>query len=169
VNVILDSLGVAEETPVVWEEGEEPRLIDTIAMKDDYKFMSGDIIRVYIYELLGQGTSYENDFIVSETGRISIPEAGMIDVTGMSETSLEQRIKQVLSPNILINPLVTVTLLSSQQRSFSILGDGVSVPNRYAIPRHDFRLLDAIAQAGGSRQFNVSYIYVSRLEDEKHN
>jgi protein involved in polysaccharide export with SLBB domain len=47
-------------------------------------------------------------------------------------------------------------------RTFAILGDGVATPGRYAIPRYDFRLLEALAVAGSARQFNVSYIYVSR-------
>jgi len=53
-------------------------------------------------------------------------------------------------------------LTRSQQRVFSISGDGVPTPSRYSIPRYDFRLLDALAIAGGWSQFNISYIYVSR-------
>ncbi len=30
VNIILDSLGVAEETPAAWETGEEPRPVDVV-------------------------------------------------------------------------------------------------------------------------------------------
>jgi protein involved in polysaccharide export with SLBB domain len=168
VNVILDSLGVAEETPIAWEEGEEPKPIDTIPEERDYTFQSGDVIRVDIYELLGLGTRFVNEYVVTETGKISIQEVGVIKVTGLTETQLEERIKQILSPNTLKDPLVTVTLLSSQQRAFSILGDGVLAPNRYIIPRYNFRLTDALAMASGTRQFNVSYIYVSRrLENEK--
>ena len=46
VNVILDSLGVAEETPVAWEGAEEPLPIDTVVTEDDYVFMAGDVVRV---------------------------------------------------------------------------------------------------------------------------
>jgi protein involved in polysaccharide export with SLBB domain len=167
VNVILDSLGVAEETPIAWEEGEEPKPIDTLPDDTDYIFQSGDIVRVDIYELLDRGTRFVNDYVVTETGKISIQEVGIIEVTGLTETQLEERIKEILSPNLLKNPLVTVTLISSQQRAFSILGDGVLAPNRYVIPRYNFRLTDALAMASGTRQFNVSYIYVSRrLEND---
>ncbi len=168
VNVILDSLGVAEETPVAWEEGEEPKPIDTVPDETDYTFRSGDIVRIDIYELLGQGTRFVNEYIVTETGKISIQEVGVVEVAGFTETQLEENIKQILSPNLLKNPLVTVTLISSQQRAFSILGDGVLAPNRYFIPRYNFRLTDALAMASGTRQFNVSYIYVSRLVENKN-
>jgi protein involved in polysaccharide export with SLBB domain len=162
VNVILDSLGVAEETPVAWEQAEEPLPVDTMAVESDYVFRAGDIISVAIFELLQEGVQFVNNYVVTETGRISIPEVGVIEAAGLTETQLEAEIKQILSPGILKNPSVIVTLAGSQQRAFSILGDGVLIPGRYPIPRYNFRLADALATAGGARQFNVSYIYVSR-------
>ena len=50
VNVILDSLGVAEETPLAWENAEEPRPKDIIATPTDHALRSGDVVRVTIYE-----------------------------------------------------------------------------------------------------------------------
>ncbi len=167
VNIILDSLGVAEEKPVAWEDAEEPLAIDTVAMESDYVFMAGDIISVAIFELLQEGVQFVNNYIVTETGRVSIPEVGVVKAAGLTETQLEEEIKQILSPGILKNPSVIVALAGSQQRAFSILGDGVPLPGRYSIPRYDFRLTDALATAGGPRQFNVSYIYVSRFVGDK--
>jgi len=163
VNVILDSLGVAEETPVAWEGAEEPLPIDLLATESDYALRSGDLVRIAIVDLLREGVTYVNDHVVTETGKISVPEVGVVQVAGMTETQLEEEIKKILSPSILKQPSVTATLVNSQQRAFSILGDGVRFPSRYPIPRYDFRLADALATAGGSSQFNVSYIYVSRL------
>ncbi len=164
VNVILDSLGVAEETPLAWEEAEEPKPIDTIAIQSDYTFMAGDYVRISIFELLAEGVHYVNDFIVTETGKISIPEVGVIEAAGLTETQLEEEIRQIVSPSLLKEPSVVVILIQSQQRTFSILGDGIAAPSRYVIPRYGFRLNDALAMAGGPRQFNVSYIYVARNE-----
>ncbi|MFQ6034447.1 MAG: polysaccharide biosynthesis/export family protein [Sedimentisphaerales bacterium] len=162
VNVILDSLGVAEEPPVAWEKAEDPQPSDIVAVPADYVFSSGDVIRISIFELFQEGVPFVNDFIVTETGKISIPDVGAVQAAGLTETQLEEQIKRILSPSVLKEPSVTVTLVSSQQRTFSILGDGVLAPSRYVIPRYDFRLADALATAGGPRQFNVSYIYVSR-------
>jgi len=167
VNVILDSLGVAEETPVAWEKAEEPKPSDIIADESDYMFLSGDIVRVTIFELLQEGAYFVNDYVVTETGKVSIPEVGIVEVAGLTETQLEEEIKQILSPSILKEPSVSVALIRSQQHMFSILGDGVLAPGRYFIPRFDFRLTDALALSGGPRQFNVSYIYVSRFVGEK--
>jgi polysaccharide export outer membrane protein len=162
VNVILDSLGVAEEIPSVWEGAEEPRPIDVIAYETDYVFSPADVVSISIFELLQEGVLFQNEYIVTETGKISIPDVGVIEAAGLTESQLEEEIRQILSPSILKEPSVVVTLVGSQQRSFSMWGDGVSAPGRYGIPRYDFRLTDAIATAGGIRQFNVSYVYVSR-------
>jgi polysaccharide export outer membrane protein len=162
VNVILDSLGVAEEAPSAWEGAEEPRPTDVITYETDYVFGSGDIVRITIFELLREGESSTNDYIVTETGKISIPEVGVVEAAGLTESQLEEEIRQILSPSVLKEPSVTVTLLGSEGRTFSISGNGVPRPSRYQIPRYDFRLLDALALAGGISQFNISYVYVSR-------
>jgi len=162
VNVILDSLGVADEKPSEWTGAEDPKPIDIMIFEDDYTFAPGDMVRVSIFELLQQGSTYINDFTVTETGRISMPEVGVVDVAGLTESQLEEEIKQILSPRILKEPLVTVIVLSSERRVFSILGNGVQRSGRFGIPRYDFRLNDALAVAGVAAQFNISYIYVTR-------
>lgn len=162
VNVILDSLGVAEETAPAWEKGEEPKPIDVIQYETDYVLGYGDVLAVTIFELLQEGALFQGQYTVTETGKISIEEVGTVEVVGLTESEAEEEIKQILSPGILKEPLVNITLLDSQQRSFSILGSGVPRPNRYPIPRYSFRLLDALSIAGGISQFNMSYVYVTR-------
>jgi len=167
VNVILDTLGVAEEEPPMWEGAEEPRPEDSLVSDYDYVFCPGDIVRVSIYELYQDGLSYINDYVVTETGKISIPDVGVVQAEGVTEIQLEEEIKQILSPSVLRDPSVVVTLLASEKRTFSILGDGISIPGRYVIPRYDFRLTEALATAGGHSQFNISYIYVCRHARDK--
>lgn len=162
VNVILDSLGVSEEAAAAYQGAEDPRPADVVAYEQDYTLSSGDTIRISIFELLQEGYPYVDNFVVSESGNISIPEIGQIQAAGLTETQLEDEIRGSLAPGILKDPSVTVSLVSSMSRTFTILGDGVANPNRYMIPRYDFRLLDALAVAGSARQFNVSYIYVVR-------
>jgi polysaccharide export outer membrane protein len=119
-----------------------------MVLETDYAFGPGDIVRIF--------------FVVTETGKISIPEVGVIQVEGLTESQLEEELRQILEPGILKEPAVRVTLLNSQKRTYSISGQGVPVPGRYTIPRYDFRLLDALATAGGISQFNISYVFVSR-------
>jgi len=162
MNVILDSLGVADETPSMWEQAEDPKPIDIITYETDYVFSPGDFVRISIFELYAEGIPYAENFIITETGKISIPDVGVVEAQGLTESELEEHIKDILAPTILKEPSVTVTMLSSQQRTFSILGQGVPNAGRYGIPRYDYRLTDALAEARVATQFNISYIYVSR-------
>ncbi len=162
VNIILDSLGVAEEGEVAYEGAEDPRPADVVGREQDYVFNSGDVIRIALFELLQEGTAYVDYFVDSESGNISGPEIGQIQTAGLTETQLEDELRDALSPGILKNPTVTVALQNSVSQVFTIIGDGVTNPGRYGVPRYDFRLLDALAVAGSARQFNVSYIYVTR-------
>ena len=162
VNVILDSLGVAEETPSEWEGAEDPKPADVIPYEVDYVFGPGDVARIAIFELQQEGVMFTNDYIVTESGKISIPEVGIVEAIGLTESQLEEELKRILSPSILKEPSVSVALISSQQHTFSILGSGIPNPSRYLIPRHDYRLTDALATGGGISEFNTSYIYVTR-------
>jgi len=162
VNVILDTLGVAEEAPSAWVGAEDPRPIDVQALETDYALNPGDVVNVIIFELLQEGQSYGSQHAVTESGKISIPEVGVVQAAGLTETQLEEEIRQILSPGWIKEPSVTVTLVRSDRRTVSVLGVGVTAPGRYFIPRYGFRLADAIAGAGGISEFNVSNIYVSR-------
>lgn len=162
INVILDTLGVADEPSSTYEGSEEPRPEDLVQYEADYVFGPGDVVRINIFELYQERAAYVNDYIVTETGRISIPDVGLVRAAGLTEPELEQEIRNILSPTILKNPSVSVSLMQSQSQVFSIVGQGVGRSSRFGIPRYTFRLTDAIAQAGGIAEFNVSYIYVSR-------
>ena len=162
INVILDTLGVADEPSPTYDGAEEPRPEDLIVYETDYVFGPGDVIRINIFELFQDGQAFVNDYVVTETGRVSIPDVGMVRAAGLTELQLEQELGNILSPTILKEPAVTVTLVQSQSRVYSIVGQGVGQSARFGIPRYTFRLTDAIAQAGGVSEFNVSYIYVSR-------
>jgi len=162
VNVILDSLGVVDEPQETYAGAEDPRPQDVIPYEQDYVIGNGDVVRITIYELFTEGRPYVNDFMVTETGRISIPEVGQVRAAGLTEVRLEEEITNILSPSVLKSPSISVMLMSSQSRVYSISGQGVGRPGRFSVPRRNFRLLDAIAQSGGVGQFNISNIYVSR-------
>jgi polysaccharide export outer membrane protein len=162
VNVILDSLGVADEPAPTYAGAEPPRPEDLIDHEQDYVIGPGDVLRISIYELRQEGLPFVSDFVVTESGRISIPDVGQIKAEGLTEVKLEEEIKAILSPGILKNPSVSVLLMQSEKRKFSIYGEGVAQSGRFDLPRYTFRLTDAIALAGDVGQFNVSNIYVSR-------
>jgi hypothetical protein len=112
VNVILDSLGVAEETPSRFEDVEDPKPVDIMPVETDYRFSPGDIVRISIFELLQQGMSFIDDYVVTETGKISISDVGIVQAEGLTEAQLEDEIKGILTPAILKKPAVSAILMS---------------------------------------------------------
>ncbi len=166
VNVILPSLGVAEEPPMAWEGGETPRREDAIPLKSDYTLGVGDMVTISIFELLADGQWMQNQYEIKGTGQISIPEVGgAVMASGLTETQLENQIKEILSPDIIAEPIVTVALQNSQRRTCAVIGEGVALPGPQLITRNDYRLFEALSAAKGPYQVNVSYVYVSRRQE----
>ncbi|MCF7974537.1 MAG: polysaccharide biosynthesis/export family protein [Phycisphaerae bacterium] len=165
VNMILDSLGVAEEPPMAWEGGEAPRMEDAIPQDSDYTLGVGDVVTISIFELLAEGQAMVNLYEIKGTGQISVPVVGDIMASGLTETQLENKIKDILSPDVIAEPIVTVALQNSQRRTCSVIGEGVALPGPQLITRNDYRLADALAMAKGPYQVNVSYVYVARREN----
>jgi len=166
VNLILDSLGVAEEPPMAWEGGQEPRMEDSIPLSSDYTLGVGDVVTVSVFELLAEGQWMSNPYEVKGTGQIFIPEVGDVMVSGLTETQLQNQIRSILSQtDVIPEPIVSVALQNSQRRTCSVIGEGVAAPGPQLITRNDYRLADALAMARGPYQVNVSYIYVARREN----
>ena len=163
INVILDSLGVADEPQARYAEAEDPKPDDVLEYEQDYRFGTGDLVRVSIYELYREGQSDIREYVVTETGKISIPEVGLIGAAGLTENQLEEEIVAVLKPNILVEPSVTVSLRESRSQVFSVSGNGIGRPlGRASLPRYPMRLREALDIAGGVGEFNVTNIYVAR-------
>jgi polysaccharide export outer membrane protein len=163
INVILDSLGVADEPQGRYAEAEDPRPDDVLEYEQDYRFGTGDLVRVSIYELYREGTTDLREYVVTETGKISIPEVGLIGAAGLTENQLEEEIIAILKPNILVDPSVIVSLTESRSHVFSVSGNGVSRSiGRATLPRYPMRLREALDIAGGVGEFNVTNIYVAR-------
>ena len=104
VNVILDSLGVVDEPQETYAGAEDPRPEDVIPYEQDYVIGNGDVLLISIYELFGENRPFVNNYMVTETGRVSIPEVGLVPAVGLTEARLEEEIRSILSPNILKNP-----------------------------------------------------------------
>ncbi|HEY3975215.1 MAG TPA: polysaccharide biosynthesis/export family protein [Candidatus Sulfotelmatobacter sp.] len=99
---------------------------------------------------------------VRSDGKISLPLLGEVQAAGKSPKELESDIAKGLRDYI-SEPEVTVIVQESKSRRFSILGQ-VQRPGSYLLSG-EMRVLDAIAIAGGFRDFaKVKSIRVLRLE-----
>src|SRR5262249_6173656 len=106
-----------------------------------------DLLNITITDLVSPGVETQKQARVSETGKISLPLIGQLQAEGLTEAQLEQAITAAYrDQQIIQNAQVSVQVVVAQSRTFSILGS-VQQPGQYAIPRNDFRLLDALVSA----------------------
>ncbi len=162
---ILQTLSAAEELETLeYEEfgyAEDPTPEDLQVITVDYAIGPGDTVDVGVFELLQPDTPYVQRLMVDDLGFITIQHVGQIKAEGLTARELTERIEEVLYPNILRDPRVTVAVLSRIQRTFSIIG-AVYYAGTHPITRADYRLLEALAQGYGVVQTNIAYVYVIR-------
>ena len=175
---ILEQLDVIDEPVERWTTATDPIPADLVADTKEETVGPADILRISVWELVQPNTEYLRDqAIVSETGTVSIQNLGPVQVSGLTPTQIEEKIGQLaVERNLLLpkgngsqGPQVTVTLLQSHSRIFSILGQ-ITAPGTYNIQGNDFRLLDALALArdvAGGTGPGLDYVYVIRHNKEE--
>jgi len=110
-----------------------------------YRLAPGDAIRVFVY----QNPDLSLELRLTESGTVSYPLLGSINLTGLTVNQAEQRIADGLRDGKFVNrPQVTVTLLQVRGNQVSVLGQ-VGRPGRFPLETGEVRLTDLIATAGG--------------------
>lgn len=117
----------------------------------------GDRLQVNIWEASADGlfSTAENrqasiNAVVDSSGEIFVPYAGRVRAAGRSVESLRVAIEESLRGQA-VEPQVQVLLTEIQSSSITVIGD-VSGPGQFPLAPGGMRLLDAVAQAGGTRE-----------------
>ena len=160
-NIILEDLGVVDEETAIFSGARSPLPRDLVPDATEYVIGPGDILDISIYELFGPGQEWMGRKQVSEVGRITVPEIGTFRAAGKTELELTETIESLLSPRLVKDPTVTVTVTGPRKKIYSISG-AVSSPGPYVLNESDFRISRALAAAGGIPQMNADNAYVIR-------
>ena len=150
---ILDQLDVIDE-PSTSVSGMSPvQAQDLIPVVHEYVIGPSDLITATVFELVAPNAESVQTRRVNELGAIRLPMIGSLQVDGLTPTELEDLIVRVLEQKgILKDATVSVVVQESRQNTFSVIGEprnsGTAI-GTYAIPKTDFRLLDAMAMARG--------------------
>jgi polysaccharide biosynthesis/export protein len=117
----------------------------------------GDVLTVTIWEA-GEGGLFSSSagksvnlpaVAVDSTGKISLPYAGEIAVVGSTPIDVQNRIVRGLASRA-IQPQAIVTIVKNESNT-AVLNGEVVKPGRYPLSIKGDRLLDIIADAGGSK------------------
>lgn len=118
----------------------------------------GDQIRVFV---VGE-SDLSTEVTVTTENTIHFPLLGEIDVRGLNQEQLEQKLFDMLNGDYLVNPKLSVTVVGYQK--FFIEGEVKSPGSYQYVP--DMNVRQAIAMAGGFTELAAkSRIYIIRADD----
>ncbi|MEX0742303.1 MAG: polysaccharide biosynthesis/export family protein [Phycisphaeraceae bacterium] len=157
---ILDRLDVIDEPEDNVPGLSEIRSEDLVPEVREYVMGPGDTIRINIFELVTPGTEAQYIRRIDELGNVRLPHGiGQVRAQGQTARQFEDRLADILDPDILRDPEVTTIVEEGRQKTFSILG--VAGSGTYPIIQNNFRLLDALSLAQGVPD-TVDRLYVIR-------
>ncbi|MBI1373943.1 MAG: hypothetical protein GC159_14565 [Phycisphaera sp.] len=156
---ILDRLDVIEEPADEIPGLDAVHNHDLVPVVQEYVLGPGDAITVSVFELIQPGAETVQPRRIDELGNIRLPIIGQLHAAGMTARQLELKIADILDPNILRNPTVTVTIQEGRQKTFSIMG--AAGTGTFTILQDNFRLLDALSLANGIPP-GAQHVYVIR-------
>jgi polysaccharide export outer membrane protein len=110
-----------------------------------YVMGPADVIKITIF----QNPEMATETRVSESGTITFPLVGTVEIGGLTTAQAEVKIAALLkSGNFVPRAQVTVFVTQFRSRQVSVLGQ-VNHPGRFAVEEPTIRLTDVLAMAGG--------------------
>lgn len=139
----LPSLPSLPSSPVVLAS---PAPAPATAVNQDYRLGSGDAIGVQVY----QSPDLTVDARVSESGVITYPLIGNIQLGGLTISEAEKKIADALRTGGFVKvPQVNIVLRQVRGNQIAVLGQ-VSRPGRFPLETFNTRVSDMLAAAGGA-------------------
>lgn len=129
----------------------------------DYPLAAGDTIRIQVF----QNPDLTLETRVSESGTITYPLIGSVDLGGVSVAAAEKKIGEALQKGGFIRqPQVTIVLMQIRGNQISVLGQ-VNRPGRFPLETANTRLSDMLATAGGATPTGDDFVIVAGERDGK--
>ena len=135
----------------------------------DYRLVPGDTLVVTIFNYPAQGVNTPFDVRVENNGLIDLLNIGKFFVLGGTSDEVRKVVSDgLIAQDLIRRPEVGVNIVGRSQQQYSVIGS-VRAPGPYFIPEPSYRLLDALAAAGGLLDESTAELFVIRqvaLADE---
>ncbi|WP_296914322.1 polysaccharide export protein EpsE [Polaromonas sp.] len=129
----------------------------------DYRLGAGDAIGVQVY----QSPDLSVDARVSESGVISYPLVGSVQIGGLTISEAEKKIADALRAGRFVKvPQVNIVLRQVRGSQVAVLGQ-VSRPGRFPLETFNTRVSDMLAAAGGTTATGDDVLIVTGQRDGK--
>lgn len=152
--------------------------------EEEYVIGHGDVLSIQVYgegEMSAAGsmtvskeqqtddsprTGAKSGINVRIDGRISLKHIGDVDAVGLTPTQLADYLKELYS-SVFDNPIVTVVLLQSNSRRYTVMGKVVK-PGVYFLD-YPINIVQVVARCGGFTEWTKSEITLVRNDLKKTN
>ena len=147
--------------------------VATPAVADDYRVHAGDILKLEILE----DPSLDRALLVAPDGRVSLPQAGSLKVSGLSVDAIAVAVAAQIAGNFAAAPTVSVSLqqlaapaapggpVTPATTDIYVLGEANKAGKLALAPRTT--LLQAFAEMGGFTKFAATKRIQLRRTDAK--
>jgi len=146
---ILERIDVIEQDTDPWAKAVSPTRGDLLPGDLTYRIAPADFVTVEVFELLAQGQVWATTRRVNASGQFRLPgPVGDIMAAGLTVQELQDEITRIVDERVMASPMVNVTVEETAGFSYTIYG-AVAGTGVYSLRSADFRLVDALSQAGG--------------------
>ncbi len=128
-----------------------------------YPLGTGDVVRITVFQQPDMTTETR----VTESGTLTFPLLGPLEVAGLNTKEVEAKIANLLrAKGFVKDPQVTATITAFKSRQVSIIGHVVR-PGRYPLEEGTYTLTETIALAGGVTEDAADEVLLLRVRDGK--
>jgi polysaccharide export outer membrane protein len=158
---VLERLDVIEPPDMLWARATPPTRADLTPFDLEYTLVPGDVVTVSVFELIHPGTETLSTQRIGPSGFIRLPELGDIPAAGLTVQELQDQLWEIVNRDVVVDPQINVVLEEGGGFSYTVYGPAIQGTGLYTLRRGDFRLMEALAVAGGIPQV-TQYVYVIR-------
>lgn len=138
-------------------------VIAQAAEGNDYRLGAGDMVRIVVF----QNPDLTTEVRVSESGVISYPLLGSVELGGLTTSAAEKKIAGLLKEGKFVQqPQVNLVLTQVRGNQVSVLGQ-VNRPGRYPLETFTIHVSDILALAGGTTASGSDSIILSGIRNGK--
>ena len=132
------------------------------ALYEDYQVGAEDVLEISIFEWELREETKSVEIRISETGQISLPVVGEMNVKGLTVDEVKAKIEKRLKDwQIIPDPRVSVVVQQFRSKRVAVVG-AVGDPGTYTLRRNVTTLLDILSLAGGPANTAGQVVYVIR-------
>ncbi len=131
---------------------------------ENYRLAANDLISVKVF----QEDDLSSSARISADGNIPFPLIGQVKLAGKTTHDAAQLVAHLLDARYLVNPQVSITVMSYARRGFTVLGEVLKAGSYNMQFQDSIDLLEAIGTAGGyTRLANPGKITVKRRDQDR--